>query len=83
VDGIPADDRNLVFKPMFSQVDQYHLQIFNRWGQLIFESFDVNVGWDGTYNGKLSPQDVYIYKASGRFMSGKEFRTAGNVMLVR
>jgi gliding motility-associated-like protein len=83
VDGVPADDRNLVFKPIFSQVDQYHMQIFNRWGQLIFESFDVNVGWDGTYNGKLSPQDVYIYKVSGRFMSGKEFRTAGNVMLVR
>jgi hypothetical protein len=74
---------NEVFKPKYKDVDEYHLQIFDRWGQLIFESGDITVGWDGTYKNELSMQDVYVYKSWGRYISGKEFRTTGNVMLVR
>jgi gliding motility-associated-like protein len=72
-----------VFKPVFRDVDTYLLQIFNRWGQLIFESTDVNVGWDGLYQGQLSPQAVYVFKASGKYFSGREFRETGSVLLVR
>jgi gliding motility-associated-like protein len=34
--------------------------VFNKWGQLIFETFDISKGWDGTFNG--IPQDVGVYK---------------------
>lgn len=75
---------NAIFKPIIAvDIDDYHLQIFNRWGQLIFESTQVDNGWDGYFNGQLSPQGVYVFKAWGRFVSGKEFSKAGSVMLVR
>ncbi|MDR2962900.1 MAG: gliding motility-associated C-terminal domain-containing protein [Bacteroidales bacterium] len=37
------------------------LRIYNRWGQLIFESNDLNHGWDGRYNGKDQPMETYSY----------------------
>jgi len=40
----------------------FHMQIFNRWGQLIFETNDINAGWDGTYKGKIVETDTYVYK---------------------
>ena len=45
-----GDENNQVFQPIFTSgydPDTYHLSIFNRWGELIFESFDVSKGWDG------------------------------------
>jgi gliding motility-associated-like protein len=74
---------NQVFKPKYKDVDVYHIQIFDRWGQLIYESDDISQGWDGMYKNQMSAQDVYVYKAWGKFISGKEFRVTGNVLLVR
>ncbi|MCC6818964.1 MAG: gliding motility-associated C-terminal domain-containing protein [Bacteroidia bacterium] len=39
----------------------YLLRIFNRWGEKIFESNSPSMEWNGTYNNKLAPQDVYVY----------------------
>ena len=61
----------------------YEMQIFNRWGELIFLSKDVNRGWDGYYLGKLSPQDVYVYKVSVVFINGKRETKTGNFTLFR
>ena len=74
---------SVVFKPVYRDVDTYLLQIFNRWGQLIYESTDIDEGWDGLYNGQLSPQAVYVFKASGKFVNGREYRETGSVLLVR
>jgi gliding motility-associated-like protein len=82
-DASSTNDINAIFKPVFRDVDQYHLQIFNRWGQLIFESHDVTEGWDGMYKDKLSPQAVYVWKVSGTYISGRTFRKTGSVLLVR
>lgn len=41
---------------------EIHYTIFNRWGEIIFESYDGNVGWDGTYAGRMCQDGVYIYK---------------------
>ena len=83
--GIPTSEMdNSVFIPKNrSFVTDYRLQIFNRWGELIYESTDVNVGWDGYVNGKLAPQDVYIYKAEGHFINGDTFSVVGTVTLLR
>ena len=60
-----GDEFNNEFRPVitsgFSQ-DGYSLLIFNRWGQLIFESHDQAVGWDGTYNGQRSQDGTYTWK---------------------
>ena len=61
------------FKPKYKDVEEYNLQIFNRWGQLIFESDDVNEGWDGKYKGTLAPQAVYVWKVTGKFISRNNF----------
>jgi gliding motility-associated-like protein len=42
-------------------VFQLQLNIYNRWGQLIYRTSDVNDRWDGTYKGKPVPQGVYLY----------------------
>lgn len=78
----PSETNN-IFKPVYRDVDTYHLQIFNRWGQLIYESDDISEGWNGFYKGQLSPQAVYVWKVNGTFVNGEEFRETGTVLLVR
>jgi gliding motility-associated-like protein len=60
-----GDMYNQTFKPIFtSGFDPYNyaLYIYDRWGELIFESRDAQYGWDGTYNGKLVQQGSYTWK---------------------
>lgn len=62
----PNDDGfNQFFEPIFAagfNPDDYNFKIFNRWGEILFESNNHEVGWDGTYGGKLSPEGTYVYK---------------------
>ncbi len=78
-----GERNDAIFKPKHRDVDKFHMQIFNRWGQLIFETREIEEGWDGMFDGKLAPQAVYVFKASGSFVNGVEFREAGSVLLVR
>ncbi len=64
------------------RVLEYKLQIFNRWGVLIFESHDINVPWNGYYNNELCPQGVYVWYVEGKYLDGKPFRQAGDVTLL-
>jgi gliding motility-associated-like protein len=60
-----GDENNQVFKPIISgcfDESDYQLIIFNRWGEVVFESFDSNIGWDGSYNGAVVPIGNYIWK---------------------
>lgn len=73
-------EMDYVFRPFFENVIDYKLQIFNRWGVLIYESHDLNVGWDGySGNGKLAPQGVYVWKVSGQYADGEYFEKVGDV----
>ncbi|NLX72156.1 MAG: PKD domain-containing protein [Bacteroidales bacterium] len=79
----PSAEYVVVFKPAFSDVDEFTLEIFNRWGQRIFKTNDINAGWDGMYEGQMAPQAVYVYLATGKYVNGREFRKTGSVLLVR
>lgn len=79
----PADFSNDVFFPYTSGVTEYHLMIFNRWGELVFDSKDIAVGWDGYFNGKLCQQDAYVWKADVKFFDGRKFNKTGSVTLLR
>jgi len=58
--------------------------IFNRWGQLIFESKDINRGWDGKYKGKMVEFGVYTYKIETTDKLTKEKKLySGRVTVVR
>ena len=73
---------NEVFHPLYKGVVEYQLKIFNRFGSLIFESDDVNIGWDGYINDRLAKHDVYIWKVRGHFSNGQTFVKFGNVTLI-
>jgi len=77
------DGRNDIFYPVTEGVLQYRMQIFNRWGELLFETEDKNCGWDGYYKGRVCPQDVYIYKIDFKYMNGEEESKFGDVTLIR
>ncbi len=62
----PDDDQfNQTFNPIFTagfDPYDYTLYIFNRWGEIIFESHDAEIGWDGTYAGEIVKEGVYTWK---------------------
>jgi gliding motility-associated-like protein len=77
------NEENRIFKPgVIDHVEAYHLMIFNRWGELIFESFEQETGWDGNVNGKMAKQDVYVWKVEGKYTSGQTFVQSGDVTLM-
>jgi gliding motility-associated-like protein len=60
-----GDEYNKTFHPVFPpdvDIVKYELLIFNRWGEILFESHDYNIGWDGTYGGSQVKDGVYIWK---------------------
>ncbi len=58
-------------------------RIYNRWGQMVFESNDPNIGWDGTYKGTLQPMDVYGYTLEAQFFNGTRATKKGDITLIR
>jgi gliding motility-associated-like protein len=74
---------NDVFHPIVKGVQEYHLEIFNRWGVMVFRSDKVEIGWDGYYQGKLAEEGVYIYKVHGTYNNGTRFEKVGDFVLIR
>ncbi|MFO7733936.1 MAG: gliding motility-associated C-terminal domain-containing protein [Candidatus Aminicenantes bacterium] len=75
--------RNQVFFPgVADDVLEYYMFIYNRWGELVFESNDINKGWDGYINKRMAAQGVYVWKVKGKYLNGENFVFAGNVTLL-
>ena len=74
---------NSTFRPVYQDVETFHFQLFNRWGQLLFETDDINVGWDGSFNGTIAPEGIYTWIAKGKFVSGKEYTKSGQVLILK
>jgi len=56
-----GDGKNDSFHPLGQQIQSYKMLIYNRWGEMLFESNEFGQGWDGTYKGKECPEGVYVY----------------------
>lgn len=80
---VGGDGDNDVFYPFVRGVNEIILQIFNRWGQPMFESRELNVGWDGYYKGKPAPADSYVYRITALFSNGEKQTFMGDVTLLR
>ena len=81
-----GDGLNDVFKviPRYDYVRDFTLQIYSRWGNLIFESQGSNSAWDGTFNGQPVSKGVYVYRIGYRDFQTKSSKTVqGTVMVVR
>lgn len=59
------------------------LRIFNRWGQMVFESTSFGATWDGTFDGKLSEPEVFDYYLEAVCSTGQLIRKQGNITLIR
>lgn len=75
---------NDVFLPIVKGALEFNMQIFDRWGNLIFESNNSSVGWDGyDKNGRLMPNGVYVYKLTVRLSDEQRTTQIGDVTLIR
>ena len=64
-------------------IKRLNWKIYNRWGQLVFETNDRKIGWDGTYQGKSLPMDVYTYVLLADFSTGDSSVKKGDITLIR
>ncbi len=64
-------------------INNYHMQIYNRWGSLLYETNNINPGWDGTFNGDSCPDGVYFYIIDAIGFSKKTYHLHGTVTLLR
>jgi gliding motility-associated-like protein len=79
----PTSLLNDVFYPTTEYVEDFHMMIFNRWGEMVFESFDINIGWDGYYRGEIAQQDVYVWKIDIIYTDNKRLSEVGDLTLIR
>lgn len=78
-----SDESAEIFHPTSSGVTEYQLKIFSKIGILLFESNDVNIGWDGYFRGQLCNPGVYIWKIRGNYSNGEPFDKMGDLTLLK
>ena len=79
-----GDGRNDLIRPVLIGISRFNFfSVYNRWGQLIFTTHEVNKGWDGNFNGVAQPGGTYVYQAQGADYQGKPIFRKGTVVLVR
>jgi PKD repeat protein len=78
-----SDEAAQVFHPAYSGVSDYQLKIFSKLGIQIFESNDINIGWDGYNKGQLCEPGVYIWKVRVKLRNGEPFTKMGDVTLLK
>ena len=76
------DSLNDTFTPLTIGIENYTLNIYNRWGEKIFTGTKADK-WDGKYHGKTMPDGVYIYTISAKPYTGKTIYQSGNLQLLR
>lgn len=80
----PGSDANGIFKVEMRGIAQLHaFAVFNRWGNKVFETTDIQEGWDGTFNKVPQPFGVYVYQIEAVTDSGEHISKQGNVTLIR
>ncbi len=79
--GSSINDQLKIIKKGLATLNYF--RIFNRWGELVFETKDINEGWNGQFNGVPQPIGVYVYSIDAQTSTGKIFNKQGNVTLIR
>ncbi len=78
-----GDGENDVLYVRGHSIKKIEFRIFNRWGEMVFETNDVNIGWDGTYKGKLSDSDVFDYYLNVECVGDEHNQIQGNITVLR
>jgi len=64
-------------------IESMSLEIYDRWGEKVFESTDQSLGWNGTYKDREADSGVYVYILEAKCIDGQELSDKGNVTLIR
>lgn len=79
-----GDQRNDVFRAMaYGKVVSFRFEVYDRFGQLVFQTTDPRVGWDGSVNGKTKPSGVFAWQCFCQFEGGGPVHKKGTVTLIR
>jgi len=78
--GINREFRAVV---LYDDMVSFEMEIYDRFGQQIFVSTDVDEGWDGDINGQLAPQGIYVYHIRVTQENGRTIDKQGNVLLLK
>ncbi len=79
-----GDGRNDVIRPTLIGISKFNFfSIYNRWGQLVFTTNEINKGWDGNFGGVAQPSGAYVYQAQGTDFKGRVVFRKGTVVLIR
>ena len=82
-----GDEFNNVFQPKaYLDIFEWNMEIYNRWGELLFETNDFNIGWDGTIrNGQFAQDGLYIYKINYQTCEPNQpnYEITGHVNILR
>jgi gliding motility-associated-like protein len=79
-----SDGKNDGFRPIAVGISRIeYFQVFNRWGQLVFQTTVNGKGWDGRIGGKEQPSGVFVWLVRGIDYTGKKFFAKGTVTLIR
>jgi gliding motility-associated-like protein len=77
-----GDGMNDTFGVAGEAIKDFKMQIYNRWGQLIFESSDANQRWDGKFGGDKVPEGSYVYKVTAQGAAGKRETREGQLNVI-
>lgn len=78
-----GDGQNDILFVRGNGFNEFELLIFNRIGEMVFNTTDESVGWDGTFKGKAQEVDAYMYILKGRCTDGQDIFYKGNITLLR
>jgi gliding motility-associated-like protein len=74
---------NEVFKVFGQFIVTFEMKIFNRWGEMLFSTKDINQGWDGKYKGITQPEGTYAFIANITDLAGRKSTRSGSVVLLK
>jgi gliding motility-associated-like protein len=77
------DGNNDILFVRGQNITELNFKIYDRWGQRVFETNDMNVGWDGTYGGEKLENAVFVYFLTLTYIDGKTEMKKGNISLIR
>jgi gliding motility-associated-like protein len=78
-----ADGENDLLYLRGKGIESFTMVIYNRWGNKVFETSDINEGWDGTYKGKPLNSAVFVYVVNATFTNGETIFKKGDVSILK
>jgi gliding motility-associated-like protein len=78
-----SDGQNDILYVRGNMISELYFAVYNRWGEMVFETTDQNVGWDGIYKGMKADPAVFAWYLRAKCYNGNELKKQGNTTLIR